>query len=249
MVRVVNQLVKTAAPSAALHRIAARFNGRIVVADIVANRDPLPETNGDVVVVVKSGMTEDLFARLMEKPFRACLEDGEDMEDMAEEPRLAITAAENSLYFWLTTATAFRISTEHHVCTALETRGGLSAARRGDVETALQEALTNALIHGNLGLASTMRDDFQHYARFCTLLETRLQACEGQRRVEIAATWKDGWLEVSVMDHGEGFAETEKTKTPAAGGVILHGLGIIRSLASAVTFADAGRCLIMRFAP
>ncbi|KAF0112709.1 MAG: hypothetical protein FD149_2373 [Rhodospirillaceae bacterium] len=119
------------------------------------------------------------------------------------------------------------------------------------METALQEALANALVHGNLGLASDMRDDFHQYEHFCTLLKTRLQACEGRRRVEIAATWKDGWLEVSVMDHGEGFVETipEETTTPAAGRLVLHGLGIIRSLASTVAFADAGRRLIMRFAP
>lgn len=72
-----NPLFGITVSSAALHRIAAHFNGRVVVAD----RDPLPEAGGAVVVVMDSGMTGDSFARLMEKPFCACLEDGEDVAD------------------------------------------------------------------------------------------------------------------------------------------------------------------------
>ena len=164
------------------------------------------------------------------------------------EPTVAV-GARGALYFWFTTATAFQISLTARFCDGLVERGGLSEARRGDVELALHEAVANALLHGNLGLVSEMRDDFRQYATFCRLLDERLRdPVAGKARIEVAATWADGVLDISVSDQGLGYAEAATPPPPSEKGLPLHGLGIIHAIAQSVATGNEGRRLTMRFA-
>ncbi|MBF0093981.1 MAG: ATP-binding protein [Alphaproteobacteria bacterium] len=177
---------------------------------------------------------------------------GDPADGVAVGPLFAPTLgmrAGGALYFWLTTATAFQVPTTARFCDGLVERGGVSRERRVDVELALQEAVANALVHGNLGLSSDMRDDFRQYERFCHLLEERLRDPDARhRRIEIAATWSGGVLEVSVTDQGQGYVQTDDPRKEAETGLPLHGLGIIHTIALSVESGDGGRRLTMRFA-
>src|SRR5262249_33243015 len=69
---------------------------------------------------------------------------------------------------------------------------------------ALHEALTNAILHGNLELSSAMREnDEKEYYRLS--VERRSQAPYGDRRVYVTARFTRDELLFSVRDEGQGF--------------------------------------------
>lgn len=193
---------------------------------------------------------DERLAEALHRPYVAFLEPKPN-EKADGGPLFAPTmaaSARGALYFCLTTATAFQISTTTLFCDGLVERGGLTEERRGDIELALHEAVANAILHGNLGLSSDTRDDFRQYETFCRLLEERLHDPIAKKtRVEIAATWADGILEVTVTDQGAGFADAAIPPKLAEKGLPMHGLGIIHSLALSVASGDDGRRLTLRF--
>lgn len=205
---------------------------------------------GQPGVLMIARPTDESLAAAVRLPYSAYLEEG---TPAGAGRRLEPTRAGGGLYFWFTTATAFRLGTARHFCDGLETRGLVTTARRGDIELALHEAVANAVIHGNLGLESDMRDDLARYSEFCQELDNRLDdPVSGGRQVEVSAMTRDGALELAVTDQGKGFpkaAERPPVGAPGSAGLIMHGLGIIHALATTVTTEDDGRCLVMRFAP
>lgn len=214
--------------------------------------ESLPRDGENGAVCVMASVDDERLCGLMRRPFAAYLEAAEAGDDHpVVGPSFAATVAANGLYLWITTGTAFELGTTMHFCDGLEARGAIGGDRRHGVELALHEAVANALLHGNLGLDSEMRDDFRRYADFCRLLDERLHDPVARRgRVEIAATWGAGTLDVAVRDQGIGYpaAAVPPAEPQATGdGLAIHGLGIIHSLSSSVTTDDNGRCLIMRF--
>ncbi|MEO5374854.1 MAG: ATP-binding protein [Alphaproteobacteria bacterium] len=209
---------------------------------------------GTGAVLVMASVDDDHLGRLMRQPFAAYLEAPEPGEDhqVTAGPRFESTVAAGGLYFWLTTGTAFQLATTMLFCDGLVTRGAVTGEQREGVELALHEAVANALLHGNLGLDSEMRDDFRRYAEFCQLLDERLRdPVRHRQRVEIAATWQPGFLEIVVTDQGEGYADaaiTPDEPEETANGLLIHGLGIIHALTESVTTDADGRGLILRFA-
>jgi CheY-like chemotaxis protein/anti-sigma regulatory factor (Ser/Thr protein kinase) len=72
------------------------------------------------------------------------------------------------------------------------------------VGVALHEALTNAILHGNLGLRSELREaDEKEYYRLAAQRRTQPPWCE--RRVHINVTLTDKEAVFVVRDEGEGF--------------------------------------------
>ncbi|MBF0562481.1 MAG: ATP-binding protein [Alphaproteobacteria bacterium] len=216
-------------------------------------------------VLLMADVDQPRLAGAVLRPFSAFA------EVIGQEDRLGkhfpATVANGGLYFWLTTGTAFQLATTQLFCDGLESRGVLTAERRPDVELVLHEALANALLHGNLGLDSGLRDDFMQYERFCQLLDERLHdPVASQLRVEMAATWTEDLLEVTISDEGDGFtmpnksgpnksgpnksgsSDTDTEGTDADEPSILHGLDIIRALTTGIAASDEGRCITVRFA-
>jgi CheY-like chemotaxis protein/anti-sigma regulatory factor (Ser/Thr protein kinase) len=72
------------------------------------------------------------------------------------------------------------------------------------VGVALHEALTNAILHGNLGLSSELRErDEKEYYRLVTQRRTQPPWCE--RRVHVAVTLTEQEAVFVIRDEGEGF--------------------------------------------
>lgn len=148
----------------------------------------------------------------------------------------------------LSTRLAWTAQPAAAVCGALLHLGVLDEASRGTVELCLHEAVANAIVHGNLGIASAAKNHPEGYETFGRLLSERLADPERrQRRLDIVARWDGGCLDILVGDEGQGF---DCTLLPLeADGNSRSGRGFVfmRALAEAVEVTDGGRCTRLRF--
>ncbi|MGQ9366654.1 ATP-binding protein [Azospirillum sp. ST 5-10] len=199
-----------------------------------------------IAVLLPHGCDRDRIAEALAGDAFYVVELGED--GGAPGDWSAVRPVEQGFFLSLTTATAFGIHIAVLVCDALGRRGVLAIDRRAPVELCLHEAVANAVVHGNLGVASAARDHpdgFRHYSRLVTerLADARLR----QRRTELLVRWDGGGLEIAVADQGAGF---EAAAAPApAGGAAPFGRGLVfmRTLARRVAISDGGRCTTLRF--
>lgn len=109
---------------------------------------------------------------------------------------------------------------------------------------ALDEALNNAVIHGALGVDSSLKE-VPHF--FETTVSEREKDPEwSSRLVTVTSDFRPGRLEVSIRDPGEGF-DVESLPDPDDPEALLksHGRGILimRALVDELTFEDHGRCV------
>lgn len=176
---------------------------------------------------------------------------GSDAAGLA--PLLA-EAAGNDLYLNLTTATAHDLQLGGRLLAALSARLPLAGDRRDDMELALHEAVSNALVHGNLGVAGMKELSAQELERFSRDLGDRLaDPALAARRIVIAIRIdpaEDGPAEdgralatVEVTDEGAGFTPGPRTSSGASG----RGLDLIGNIADELEIGNGGRSIRLRF--
>lgn len=124
--------------------------------------------------------------------------------------------------------------------------------REGDdmVALCLAEAISNAVIHGNLDIASEMRGSREGFRQFRQIMNDRLtDPALAERRVTISLSpIKGSSFMVSISDEGNGFdiaRHLGKAIDPAA--KFGRGLALIRKVCRNVWAEDDGRTLIMTF--
>lgn len=117
-----------------------------------------------------------------------------------------------------------------------------------DVRLALQEALSNAVMHGNLGLNGRLRSTRDGLLSFTQSMQERLADRRyGRRPVTIAADWNQTHLVMRVEDLGRGFVPPMVSLPVPADACSGRGLGQIRALCQRVSFTKQGRRITMRF--
>lgn len=131
------------------------------------------------------------------------------------------------------------------LCRRLPQAHGIESALR----TALQEAIGNAVMHGNLGLDSHIRAKCDGLAIFAEMMENRAKDPVFARRpVTIAAKWNAQDLVVTVEDRGEGYDPAHHAgPLPAANAASGRGLAEIRAACRRVNLLAQGRRISMRF--
>ncbi len=135
--------------------------------------------------------------------------------------------------------------TLHHIC---------NEERAARIGLALHEALTNAMIHGNLGLSSELKE--QPDNAFGRALAARCAdpALCG-RRVKMTLSFTTDGCDISIADEGNGFdyaAVAGDETTPAASDdspLLCSGRGILimRAFSDALRFSRDGRCVVLSF--
>lgn len=128
--------------------------------------------------------------------------------------------------------------------------GLCSDARRVRAGIALEEALTNALYHGNLEVSSTLRDgpDPDAYHRLATERRRQLPYKDRKITVRTALTRMDGI--VRIEDEGPGFVPSslpDPTDPENMGRACGRGLLLIRTFADEVTHNVTGNEIALRF--
>jgi anti-sigma regulatory factor (Ser/Thr protein kinase) len=116
------------------------------------------------------------------------------------------------------------------------------AATRMHIELALEEALTNALYHGNLEVSSQLRErDDAVFYRFADV--RRRQLPYRDRRIEIELMWLEAGLFIAVRDEGPGF-DVAKLPDPCDPENLVRATGrgvlLMRSVMDAVAFNESG---------
>lgn len=123
-------------------------------------------------------------------------------------------------------------------------RPGLSDERLQDIELALHEAVSNALVHGNLGVGS-MRSlsigALDEYSR--SMSRSLSDPVLAERRVEVAGSVNGEQVDIDVVDEGDGYDAPPAKGQSACG----RGLDLISAVAEKCEVADGGRTLRMRF--
>lgn len=149
------------------------------------------------------------------------------------------------IFLSLTTASAYRFPVAQDICQMLGNRLLLSPALRLDVQTCLQEALINAIVHGNLQVKSrfTSCKSFEEYCQ--RTQQQMLDPLLGQRRIRIYIWHDKHLLTLQVQDEGKAlFSLSDECDAPCPHG---RGLFLIRSLSDAYWIGEDHSSLYMRF--
>jgi len=117
-----------------------------------------------------------------------------------------------------------------------------------DIRLALQEAVSNAVMHGNLCLDGRLRSSRDGLAAFTQAMQRRLADPRfGRRPVTIAADWNHTHMIIRVEDRGRGFTPPAVSLPVAPKACSGRGIGQIRTLCQRVSFTNGGRRISMRF--
>ena len=159
----------------------------------------------------------------------------------------------HSLALAVTTRAAFRLPVANAFVDAVDQRLHLDDDIRVRMLTVLHEAIMNAVLHGNLGLGSGLRDSFAQMARLQRIIERRLaDTTLGGRMVFVEASWTASMVHLLVRDCGEGFVGEAACAMLAAGADQPRGGGrglcIIEQLSDGVEYLNGGSAIRIAFA-
>jgi CheY-like chemotaxis protein len=125
-------------------------------------------------------------------------------------------------------------------------------ARRLHVGIALEEALTNALYHGNLELCSALREDGDTGAYRREADDRRARPPYRDRRVHVRVQLSREEGVIRIRDEGPGFDPNslpDPTDPENMAKACGRGLLLIRTFVDEVTFNDAGNEITLRIRP
>lgn len=132
--------------------------------------------------------------------------------------------------------------------------GKESAVKKGAVELAMEEAITNAIIHGNLEVPSTLKED--DYEKFDALVSQRIkEAPYNTRKVKIFSDFGCGSGDrtdsicFKIIDEGPGFDWKSRLEKEVGTDFLPHGRGIIimRTFASEIKYNEQGNEVSLKF--
>ena len=144
----------------------------------------------------------------------------------------------------VSTVSAYQCDLAITFTTALCRRHAELAAHSEEIDRAVHEMMANALVHGNLEVASP-RPGMDGFDAYCKALDHALaDPALQRRRVEISALYAQNTLEIAVLDHGPGYDARNVTRMEIEAAPRQHGLAIITSTAP-LRIEDEGRCAIL----
>lgn len=226
-------------PGLPAHRVA-----RLAAAFGVAVWPPAagdPVSGGVLVVADGDGDLE--AADLWSLPFAAWIEIAGLTDDALAQAVGRIGSAH--LFASLTTGTANELHVAGRIVTALHSRRPLTDMQRDDVELAIHEAVSNAVVHGNLQVDGMKGLSMAALERFSSELAARMaDPAFARRRLEVSATIEAAAVVIDVCDEGPGFTPSPKAE---AGGASGRGLDLIQAIAERCDLLDGGRRIRMRF--
>lgn len=195
------------------------------------------------------GESDRTLLQALQMPVTNCVEQGlkedelvaPDEESLVEE--LALTVK---------TLSAYRIPIVRVFVETMAGRTKLQPELAERVHTAIQEALMNAVLHGNLRIDSSLRGSLDDLIAMHEAIEVRLSSPEVScTPVRVEAKWNERVIHVVVRDSGDGYApasqpqchEKSLTDDKASG----RGLAILDTVCDEFAVADEGRVAKMSF--
>lgn len=209
------------------------------------------EAGADRPTLILAGpATIEMIRRSLRPPYSGFLETGTD--GLAGTGRRCIeTVRAGGLALSLTAATACALPLVELVAVAIRRWLALANGESAELmEICLAEAVSNAVIHGNLEIPNHLRATPQGFDTFRQVMRERLDdPAMASRRIEIhALRVTPGSFTLAVSDQGPGFDLAARIKKEAridarSG----RGLGLIRRACTRIESEDRGRTLVMTF--
>lgn len=193
-------------------------------------------------IVLLDDSTAGELAALLDRPTMVAVDVG------CVRPVLGLEHCRAPLVLRLATATVLGCDVAGPFAKAVADRHAGLAGREADLRLALQEAVGNAVMHGNLEVGSALRavgDDLMAYVARMT--ERAADPVHAGRSVTMTAQWDEVAVILSVEDEGPGFDPLALPTTVDATAVSGRGLGQIRSVCRRLTHERGGRRITMRF--
>ena len=160
----------------------------------------------------------------LRRPAMDCVE----TELMDRDVRRRRPRAAGRLSLTVTTESAYRQPIAKAFAAGINDRLGCSNDLRQRMRTALQEAIMNAEMHGNLGLASQYRGSLQELAVSHDVIEELLdRPAVAHSAIGIDAIWNAKMLQIMVRDSGKGFARSKPETSEALQSERGHGRGLL----------------------
>ncbi|QJE72937.1 ATP-binding protein [Aerophototrophica crusticola] len=161
---------------------------------------------------------------------------------------LPVLGRPNLIHLSLSTLRAFRLELAPLLCEALQCRGWIAGDRRPEVELCVHEAVSNAIVHGNLGIQHGPSEDPASFDRFYAEVRMRLaDPVRAGRILRLDAVWDGAAVEVQVDDEGAGFQSGPQALPSSPAAKSGRGLHIMRELSDGVSFDRGGRTVRLRF--
>lgn len=161
---------------------------------------------------------------------------------------LPLLAGPPCLHLSLSTATCFSLDLAPLLCGAMVARGWLSADRRAEAEICLHEAISNAIVHGNLDVHQGPSADAGAFDGFFRSIQARLTDRDhASRRVTVEAVAAADMLCITIRDEGRGHPGHVPTAVEQLEAKSGRGIRIMGELADRVTFTEGGRAANLYF--
>ena len=163
-----------------------------------------------------------------------------------DDPAGGLALAAATLVFRVSTAVAGRLDVAGPLVTILARWLPTAHSQQGDMRVAVQEAVGNAVMHGNLALDGGLRATREGLVKFGQDMNRRLDDPRyGALPVTLTARWADGRVMISVEDRGAGF--DPEAREGRGGGYSGRGMALIRSYSRTASYSDGGRRVSMMF--
>jgi hypothetical protein len=200
------------------------------------------DTGGPPPLALWDGCSDEGLAHALAAPAVACVEAG---LACGQEPQVG-GDPRCSLGLTLTAHSAYRFQVARLYVEALAQRMPLSNELRQRIRTALQEAVINAVVHGNLALGSGNLGTMQEFAVWQDGIAARLaRDPEASSAVCITAHWSSSLLVVAVRDSGAGFKRDVPGAQPSPGNG--RGLSVVAAFTDHLSILQGSNTLEMGF--
>jgi anti-sigma regulatory factor (Ser/Thr protein kinase) len=207
--------------------------------------EPASETKR--CVTCWDGASEETLETALAPPATQCVE-ADLIDDCADDVVLAQTAR-GRLGLVVTTRSAYRHSIVKAFVNAVENRASLSKDLRVRLYSAVQEALMNAVLHGNLKIDSDLRGSLDGLLAAQDAIESKLNAPDIARsKIQVEAVWSKSVLNVMIRDSGTGYDHESAEECPAsddrASG---RGIAILQAFSDKVAVLNGGTTVRLEF--
>ena len=194
------------------------------------------------------GGSDNSLISALSPPATQCVEAGL-ADAYRSEPRQRIMG---HLSLLVTTKSAYRHHISRAFVEAIESRKALSTDLHDRIYTATQEAVMNAVLHGNLRIEAGLRDNIERFMEFHESIERKLALPETSGgTVRVDALWNSKMLYVVIRDSGDGYDKAAVPSlsetlgdSPAGSG---RGLSILEAICDRVVLLHGGRAIKLGF--
>jgi anti-sigma regulatory factor (Ser/Thr protein kinase) len=197
------------------------------------------------------GVSERSLERALSLPVTECMEvaliDGNQYSRLLFRPR-----TDGCLRLALTTRSAYRHPVVKVFVRAMATRIDLSRDLRERIHTAVQEAVINSVLHGNLAISSAHRNSLKGLENTHQTIEKLLASPEIARSmIRVEAIWNSAMLYVLIRDSGAGY---DRDELPSPGalhtpghGASGRGIAILEAFCDRIALLNGGATIKLGF--